>query len=175
MLEFVVGYDLEEFEEYYSTLSDLQEFYINRTARDTGEFRLGDDERFHLENDIRHLIVWTDATEIVGHCIWHETSTDEMTPGDPRDHDDKETLRALFGCQKGNLVELHELWLCTRHRGKGYGTQFFDFFENFVFRSGFDGIIHYSDHTAVLAICGKRGYKVAFLESSGWYVFTLKA
>jgi len=174
MLKFIVGYNLEEFKKYYSTLRDLHEFYINRTLRDPREFKLGDDERFHVENDNRHLIIWTNSTEIVGHCIWHETNTDEMTPGDPRDDDDKETLRNLFGGQKGNLVELHELWLQTKHRGKGYGHQFFDFFESFVARSGFDGIIHYSDHPAVIAICRKRGYKEAFLESSRWYVFVIQ-
>ncbi len=174
MLDFIVGYDLEEFKKYYSTLSDLHEFYIKRTSRGLGEFKLGDDERFHVENDIKHLIIWVDSIEIVGHCIWHETSTDEMTPEDPRDDDDKETLRDLFGGQKGNLVELHELWLQTKHRGKGYGHQFFDFFESLVTRSGFDGIIHYSDHPAVIDICRKRSYKEAFLESSGWYVFVIQ-
>jgi GNAT superfamily N-acetyltransferase len=174
MLQFIVGYDLEEFKKYYSTLSDLHEFYIRRTSRDPGQFKLGDDERLYVERDNRHLIIWTDATEIVGHCIWHETSTDEMTPDDPRDDDDKETLRALFGGQKENLVELHELWLRTEHRGKGYGHQFFDFFESFVTQNGFDAIVHYSDHPGVLALCRKRGYKEAFLDSSGWYVFVLK-
>lgn len=175
MLEFLVGtVSIGEFMKYYSTLSDLHEFYIGRTSRDSGEFKLEVEERFHLDNDIRHLIIWKDSTEIVGHCIWHETSTDEMTPGDPRDNDDKETLRALFGGQKENLVELHELWLRTEHRGKGYGHQFFDFFESFVSQNGFDGIAHYSDYPGVLALCRKRGYKEAFLDSSGWYVFALK-
>ncbi|NHJ12880.1 MAG: N-acetyltransferase [Candidatus Thorarchaeota archaeon] len=174
MLDFVVGYDFEEFKKYYKSLGDLHKFYIKRTSRGPREFKLGDDERFHVENDIRHLIIWIDSGEIVGHCIWHETSTDEMTPGDPVDDDYKDTLRGLYGGQKGNLVELHELWLRTKHRGKGYGHQFFDFFEDFVAERGFDGIIHYSDHPAVLELCRKRGYKEAFLESSGWYVFTLE-
>jgi GNAT superfamily N-acetyltransferase len=126
-----------------------------------------------VENDPKHLIVWTDQGEIVGHNIWHETNTEEMTPGDPRDVDDRNTLRKLFGGMTENLVELHELWLITEHRGKGYGSQFFVFFEDFVSRNGFDGIVHYTDHPGVVALCRKRSYKEAFLEGSGWHVFVL--
>ncbi|MHA2149342.1 MAG: hypothetical protein ACXAAN_11905, partial [Candidatus Thorarchaeota archaeon] len=160
--------------EYYNTLDDLHDYYRSRTLRDSEVFELGDDERRHIERNNNHLIIWTDNTKIVGHNIWHETTTDEMTQGEPRDDDDRGVLRELFGGAKGNLVELHELWLGTQHRGNGYGNQFFDFFEGFVSQSGFDGILHYTDHAAVIVLCRKRGYKEAFLEGSGWYVFALQ-
>ncbi|MHA2359903.1 MAG: GNAT family N-acetyltransferase, partial [Candidatus Thorarchaeota archaeon] len=171
MLEFIVGYDVEQFKEYYCNLSDLQTYYISIGSRNSGPFKLGGAEKQHLENNPKHLIIWTDNEEIVGHNIWHETSTEEMTPGDPRDVDDRDTLRKLFGGITENLVELHELWLRTEHRGKGYGRQFLDFFEEFISQNGFDGIVHYTDHPGVIALCRKRGYKEGFLEGPGWYVF----
>ena len=172
-LDFSVGYEVEKFKEYYKTLDDLYEYYKTRGLRDSIIFELGEDERLHIERDNNHLIIWTDKGEIVGHNIWHETTTDEMTQGDTRDDDDRDTLRQLFGGEKDNLVELHELWLKTEHRGKGYGNQFFAFFEDFVSQNGFDGIVHYTDHPGVIALCRKRGYKEGFLEDSGWYVFAL--
>ncbi len=173
MLEFIVGYDIEKFREYYSTLSDLQKYYISRGLRQAEAFALGEDEKQHVENNPKHLILWIGEGKIVGHNIWHESSTDEMTPGSPRDDDDREILRRLFGGTTENLVELHELWLRTEYRGKGYGCQFFDFFEDFVSRSGFAGIVHYTDHPGVIALCRRRGYKEGFLEDSGWFVFAL--
>ena len=173
MLEFIVGYDVEQFKEYYCDLSDLQTYYISIGSRGSEPFKLGGAEKQHLENNPKHLIIWTDNEEIVGHNIWHETSTEEMTPGDLRDVDDRDTLRKLFGGITVNLVELHELWLRTEHRGKGYGRQFFDFFEDFVSRNEFDGIVHYTDNAAVIALCRKREYREAFLEGPGWYVFAL--
>jgi len=172
LLHFLVGaYSIEEFKKYYCNLSDLREYYVRRTGRAPGPFELGQEEERHIERDPNHLIVWTDGEEIVGHCIWHETSTEEMIPGDPRDEDDRNCLRELFEGKTKNLVELHELWLRTEHRGKGFGQQFFSFFEDYVLVEGFGGIVHYTDHDAVIALCRKRGYRESFLESSGWYVF----
>jgi ribosomal protein S18 acetylase RimI-like enzyme len=174
MLEFHVGkLSIEEFREYYRTLSDLQDFYIRRTNGQPGPFDLGDDERNHVERDLNHLITWTDNGEIVGHCIWHETTTEDMIPDDPRDDEDRRCLLDLFGGKKDNLVELHELWLRTEHRGKGFGRHFFDFFENYMSRAGFDGIVFYTDHEGAIKLCRERGYREGFLESSEWYVFTL--
>jgi GNAT superfamily N-acetyltransferase len=173
MLEFIVGYDVEKFKEYYRNLSDLQSYYITIGTRHSESFELDGAEKQHVENNPEHLIIWTDKGEIVGHNIWHETSTEEMTPGNPLDVDDRDVLRELFVGETENLVELHELWLRTEHRRKGYGRQFFAFFEDFVSRNGFDGIVHYSEHPGVIALCRKRGYRVGFLDSSGWHVFVL--
>ena len=172
-LEFIVGYDLDKFKEYYSTLTDLHDYYRSRGLVHSDTFELGDAEKHHIERNSRYLIVWTSKGGIIGHNIWHETSTDEMTPGDPRDDDDREILKQLFGGEKENLVELHELWLRTEHRGEGHGRQFFTFFEDFVSQNGFDGIVHYTDHAAVIALCRRRGYKEAYLEKLGWHVFAL--
>ena len=174
MLEFLVGaFSIEEFRKYYRTLLDLQAYYVRRTNRPSGPFDLGTDEREHIERDSNHLIMWVNEGEIVGHCVWHETSTDEMVPGDPRDEDDSQYLKQLFGGKKDNLVELHELWLKSEHRGKGFGQHFFSFFEDYISERGFDGIVHYTDHEAVVTLCRRRGYKEAFNESSGWFVFAL--
>lgn len=174
MLDFFIGsYSLEEFKKYYSTLIDLRDYYVSRTGREQGSFDLGREEEQHIERDPNHLIVWVDDGEIVGHCVWHETNAEEMIPGDPRDEDDRNNLRELFGGKSKNLVELHELWLRSDHRGKGYGHQFFSFFEDYVSDVGFDGIVHYTDHEAVMALCRKRGYREVFQKSSGWYVFAL--
>jgi GNAT superfamily N-acetyltransferase len=174
MPDFLVGaYSIEEFKKYYKTLFDLQEYYVSRGSRSPEHFELGRDEEQHVERDSNHLIIWVDDGKIVGHCIWHETSTDEMIPGDSRDDDDRDHLRHLFGEKKENLVELHELWLKSEHRGKGHGRQFFDFFEDYVSVGGFDGIVYYTDHEAAIALCRKRGYNEAFLESAGLHVFTL--
>ncbi|MFW9769803.1 MAG: GNAT family N-acetyltransferase [Candidatus Thorarchaeota archaeon] len=174
MLDFFVGaYTIEEFKKYYCTLSDLRDFYVRRTGREPGPFELGPDEEGYIMRDPNHLIVWTDDGEIIGHCVWHETTTEEMIPGDPRDDDDRSSLHQLFGGEKDNLVELHELWMKTDHRGKGLGHQVFDFFEDYFSENGFDGFVYYTDHIAAINLCRKRGYEEGFLESSGWYVFVL--
>jgi GNAT superfamily N-acetyltransferase len=174
LLDFIVGgYSIEEFKKYYCTLSDLQTYYVSIGSREPGPFDLGLDEERHVERDPNHLIVMTNEGKTVGHCIWHETTTEEMNPGNPRDNDDRDCLRQLFGGEKDNLVELHELWLRSEHRGKGFGHQFFDFFEDYVSASGFDGVVYYTDNGAAIALCRKRGYKEALLESSNLYVFVL--
>ncbi|MFW9966329.1 MAG: GNAT family N-acetyltransferase [Candidatus Thorarchaeota archaeon] len=170
-MEFIVGYDVEQFEKYYVVLDDLHTFYRTRGLRESRINELRDDEREHIESNSDHLIVWIDQDQIVGHTIWHETSTDEMTAGDPRDAEDREILRKLFGGKKENLVELHEVWLRTEHRRKGYGHRFLEFFENYVRERGFDGIVYYSDNPAAIALCRRRGYAEGFLEGEEWYVF----
>ncbi len=114
-----------------------------------------------------YLIIWRENDQIIGHAIWHEASTEEHRPGDPRDHDDQEILEELLG-EKSDLVELHEIWLTKKHRGKGYGKAFFAFFEDFMRQQGHRNIIYYAYHPAAIAICRTRGYKEASgLEMKG--------
>jgi len=174
LADFIVGkYSVEEFKKYYCALSDLRDFYVSRTNRQPGPLELGQDEEQHVERNPNHLIIWADEGKIVGHCIWHETSTEEMISGDPRDAEDRECLRQLFGGVRSNLVELHELWLKSEHRGKGFGNEFFDFFENYVSEVGFEGIVYYTDNEAAIALCRKRGYMESFQDNTGWYLFAL--
>jgi len=172
-VEFIVGYDLEKFKSHYRSLDDLHRFYISHgTRKETETFEIGEDELNHIRRNPNHLIVWKKGDTIIGHCVWHETTTDEMIEGDPRE--DREILHNLFDGEKDNLVELHEVWLKTEFRGKGYGNQFFDFFERFASQSRFDGIVYYTDNLAGISICRKRGYREAVepLELGGWFVFT---
>jgi len=159
------------FREFYGTLKDLQEYYKSRGLADTESIELQDCERRHVESNPEHLIGWIDQGKIVGHAIWHETSTDEMTSGDPRDEDDRRLLRRLYGGKRENLVELHELWLRTELRGKGHGRRFFSFFEDFVLSRGYDGIVYYTEDPAAISLCRKRGYREGYLERQRWYVF----
>jgi len=154
-----VGCDMVEFKEYY------------KKAR--GE--LGAIEENIILRNPDHLIVWREGGEILGHAIWHETNTEEHRAGAPRDAKDKELLEKLLG-GKRDFVELHELWLRKEHRGKGYGSGFFVFFEKLMAERGHDAIVYYADDPAALAICRKRGYKEAYgveLEGETYYVFYL--
>jgi GNAT superfamily N-acetyltransferase len=163
-MKFVVGCDLEEFKEYYKR---------NGFAGEQGTGELGITEEKIVRQDPAHVIVWRENNEIIGDAIWHETSTDEHREGDPRDREDRETLRKLCGGKKGNIVELHEIWLTRQYRGKGYGKRFFDFFEEFIRNKGYDSIIFYAFHPAAITICRKRGYKEDYLAKEREYVFYL--
>ncbi|MFX0078541.1 MAG: GNAT family N-acetyltransferase [Candidatus Hermodarchaeota archaeon] len=134
---------------------------------------VGDTEAKIIKADPSHLIVWCEGQDVVGHAVWHETTTEEHHIGDPRDEDDRANLRMLFGGKKENLVELHEVWLRTQYRGNGLGKQFFTFFEKFIRERGFTGLIYYTDNPAAIAICRQRGYHEAELESKRWRIFTL--
>ncbi len=125
--------------------------------------------------DPSHLILWKEGGQILGHAIWHESNTDEHRPGVPRDEGDRRLLRELLGGRK-DFVELHELWLAPEHRGKGYGKQFFDFFENFISSKKHDVIVHHAFDKTVAAICRRRGYKVkdgAIVAGKRGWVFCL--
>ncbi len=161
-MRFIVGCDLKKFKEYYRR---------NGFAGEQGTGELGVTEEGIITQDPTHLIVWKVDNEIVGNAIWHETSTDEHRKGNPRDREDRETLRKLCGGRRENLVELHEIWLMKEYRGKGYGTRFFDFFERFIRRKDFDSFVYYADHPAALAICRKRGYKEGYVMSIREFVF----
>jgi len=83
--------------------------------------------------------------------------------------EDKEILQGFMGKEK-DFIELHELWLTEQHRGKGYGKQFFDFFEDYIRSKGYDSLVYYAFDPAAVAICRKRGYKEAYgLKEAGPY------
>ncbi len=114
-----------------------------------------------LENGRFNLIVFRENHEIIGHAIWHETSTEEHRKGNPRDKVDMEILQGFMGKGK-DFIELHKLWLAEEHRGKGHGKRFFDFFEDYMKRKGHDSLVYYPFDPAAIAICRKRGYKEAY-------------
>jgi len=157
-MKFVVGCDLEEFKKYYKR---------------SGRGDLGATEEYIINQDSSSLIVWQEHDMIIGHAIWHETSTDEHRKGDSRDKEDRELLEKLLGGKKDRFVELHEVWLMEEYRGNGYGKRFFEFFEGFIVSKGYDTVIYYADHPAALAICRQRGYKEGYLEKMAWHVFAL--
>ena len=161
-MRFVVGCDLDEFKEYYKR---------NGFAGEQGTGELGITEEKIVTQDPAHLIVWRENNEIIGDAIWHETSTDEHRKGVPRDREDREILRKLCKGKKDNIVELHEIWLREEYRGKGYGKKFFDFFEEFIRRKGYDSFVYYTDHPAALAICRKRRYKEDYWKAIREFVF----
>jgi GNAT superfamily N-acetyltransferase len=165
-LRFEVGCDLEEFKRYYRKLAEDKEW--QGTFGFTEE--LGTSWERVLVEDPSLLIVMRENGEIIGHLIWHESSTDEHRKGDPRDEEDRQILNRLAGGKK-DLVELHEVWLRQKYRGKGYGKQLFEFIENFLKKKGYSSFVYYADHPAALAICRERGYKEAFMEKEKWYVF----
>lgn len=155
-MRLVVGCDLEEFKNYYKTM---------RGNLDPTEEKL-------ITKDPSHLIVWRENNEIIGHAIWHETSTKEHRRGLPRDKEDRQILEKLLEGKK-EFIELHEIWLKKEYRGRGFGKRFFEFFEEFIRNRGHDSIVYYADHPAAIAICRQRGYKEDYLKGKAWYVFYL--
>lgn len=162
-MEFIVGCDPEGFRRYYESL--------RRPSERAGALR-GIEGKIIAEDPF-HLIVWREGDEIIGHAIWHESSTSEHRAGDPREEEDQEALEKLLGGEK-ELVELHEIWLREEHRGKGYGKRFFEFFEEFIKNKGHHSIAFYADHPAAIAICRERGYAEEYSSTEGWFVFALR-
>jgi len=168
-MRFVEGCDFREFSRYLAKLGQY-----------TAEGEL-DRLRNSLESGRLNLIVFRENDEIIGHAIWHETSAEEHRKGDPREKEDREILQGFMGTGK-DFIELHELWLTEEHRGKGYGKQFFDFFEAYIGSKGYDSLVHYAFDPTAVAICRKRGYKEAYgIKEAGpygnietMYVFYLK-
>jgi len=148
-MRFVEGCDFEEFSKYLSKIGQY-------AAK-------GELERLKafLDGGLFNIIVFRENGEIIGHAIWHETCTDEHRRGDPRDKEDREILLTFFGGKK-DFVELHELWLMKEHRGKGYGKQFFDFFEKYMRNKGYDAVVYYAFDPAAVGLCRKRGYREAY-------------
>ena len=159
----MVGCDFEDFEAYYESAGWAP--------------RLGPTEETIIRQDPTHLIVFRLGARVVGHAIWHESDTREYRPGDPRDARDTEVLEGLLGGET-DFLELHELWLMKEHRGREYGTRFFDFFEGFVAGMGYGAAIFYAFDPAAVALCRRRGYAEGYgVEAAGEinYVFLLPA
>jgi hypothetical protein len=168
-MRIAVGCNLQEFERYYRKLAQDKEWqgtFGFTEELDTSWARV-------LVEKPSLLLVWRENNEIIGHAIWHETSTDEHRTGDPRDQEDREILRKLCGGKTGNIVELHEIWLRKPHREKRYGEKFFEFFEDFIRKQDYAAIVYYADHPAAISICRRRGWREAFLPKEKWHVFCL--
>ncbi|MHA2357555.1 MAG: GNAT family N-acetyltransferase [Candidatus Heimdallarchaeaceae archaeon] len=144
-MEFEIGCELEEFKEYHIKALGYE----------------GKDEIYWIQQDPSHLIVWREESQIIGHAIWHPSSSREHRPGMLRDEEDTCMIEELLG-GKGDFVELHELWLTEKHRGKGYGHMFFDFFEQFIRNRGYRSIVFYAYNEAAISLCKKRGYQGVF-------------
>ena len=114
------------------------------------------EERLIIEKPER-LIMWRDAGVLVGHTIWHASNTKVHPDGEPREADDRRILEEELNIV-GDFIELHEIWLNDEYRGMGYGSYFFDYFEEMVVKKGFKSIVYYADHPAARSICRKRGY-----------------
>jgi len=150
-MDFEIGCDLEEFKKYHIQALGYE----------------GEGEIYWIMQDPSHLIVWREKNQIIGHAIWHPSSSEEHRPGMPRDKKDKEMIEELLG-GSGKFIELHELWLTEEHRGKGYGHQFFEFFEEHIRNKGHKSIIFYAYNDAAVSLCQKRGYQWIFgLEENG--------
>ena len=164
-IRFELGCDITEFTEYFGTIKE----------------KLGDIELFYIQQNPDQLIVWREDGQIVGHTIWHPTSTDEHQKGNPRNEDDKAILYELFD-GKTDFIELHEVWLKKEYRGKGYGSKFFDFFEELMRSKNHYEIAYYAYDPAALAVCRKRGYQeICCLHQPGFegtvektYVFRIR-
>ena len=86
---------------------------------------------------------------------------------------DTEILERLLGGGK-DFVELHELWLMKQHMGRGYGKQFFDFFEDFIRKRGHQDIVYYAFDPDAVALCRRRGCKEAYgVEAAGHTCYAL--
>jgi GNAT superfamily N-acetyltransferase len=157
-VRFAEGYGFEEFKAYLAKIGQYT--------------KQGELEKLkgYLDSNHFNLIMFRENNEIIGHAIWHGTNTEEHRKGEPRDKEDKEILHRFFGGKKKDFVELHELWLTTEHRGKGYGKLFFNFFEDYMRNKGYDSVIFYAFDPAAVAICRQRGYKEAYgVKEAGPY------
>jgi GNAT superfamily N-acetyltransferase len=156
-MRFVEGCDLREFSRY-----------LVKPGQYVAEGEL-DRLRGHLESGQFNPIVFRENDEIIVHAIWHETNTEEHRKGDPREKEDVEILQEFMGKEK-DFIEIHELWLTEERRGKGCGKWFFDFFEEYMRRKGYDSLVYYAFDPAAVTICRKHGYKEAYdLKGAGSY------
>ena len=169
-LTFVIGYDYEEFRNYYRTLKSLHDYYVELALPDVIYGDIGPTDEGHIKEDATHLIVWKENDEIVGHAVWHEHSTENYK--NPEAKEALEVLEFLLGDER-DFIELHEVWLREDHRGKGFGVQFFDFFENYIRKRFGRPILFYTDTPAAVALCKMRGYTEDWVPFDGekWHVF----
>ena len=144
-VEFLHGCDAERFRDYYRMV--------------LGE--PGATELSIIDEDPQRLIVWLAGNAIVGHAIWHPSNTRAHPGGEPREPEDRSILEQGLGVF-GDFVELHEVGLREDRRGRGYGSDFFEYFESMVKRLGYRHIVYYADHPAALAICRARGYRECY-------------
>jgi GNAT superfamily N-acetyltransferase len=155
-LRFEVDCDLDEFRKYHKN-SGIHGYLKSMGLTDSYDENLN----YMLNvviNDPAQLIVWREDGTIVGHAVWHESTVEEHRKGDPRTKEDRDALRKLLGGKK-DFVELHEIWLTERYRGKGYGEMFHDFFEKLMKARGYSDVVFYAHHPAAVAICRKHGYR----------------
>jgi GNAT superfamily N-acetyltransferase len=145
MVTFSHGGDIEELRAYLDSLG----------------LSLGPTEERLIKENPERLIMWRDNGALVGHAIWHASNTKQHPDGEPREPEDKQILEEELKVE-GDFIELHEIWLSDTYRGRGYGSQFFQYFEEMVKEKGFNSIVYYADHPAAMSICFKRGYKYAF-------------
>jgi len=158
-VRFLVRCEFDEFRRYYREAGWLPD--------------VGEVEEMIIRRDPDALIVFRVAGRIVGHAIWHGSSTREMRAGDPRDANDTRILEGLLG-GPAEFAELHELWLVREYRGKGIGRRFFDFFEAFIRSRGFSSIIYYAFDPAAVDLCRSRGYREAYgVETVGRMSYVL--
>lgn len=167
-MRFEVGCDPEsaEFKKYWSRNGYNQEY------KGYNHDRLLEMLVDVVNGNFPQLIVWREKGKIVGHAVWHESSTEKHRKGGyPRDKEDKEALRKLLG-KKKDFVELHEWWLIGKYRKRGYGNDFLDFFEAFMKSKGYVDLVFYADHPAALATFRKHGHKEGrYLKGSKEHVF----
>lgn len=123
--------------------------------------KLGPTEEKLIRENPERLIMWRDGDALVGHTIWHASNTKVHPDGEPREEDDRRILEKELNIV-GDFIELHEIWLSDDYRGRGYGSLFFDYFEEMVKRKCFRAIVYYADHPAAMNICRKRGYREAY-------------
>ena len=161
IMEIIVGYD---FKKNGYTLNELRKEFIAQSGE------IDETEEEIVKDDPSHLIVMIEDKLILGWAIWHESNTREHSKGSPRDAEDIKILEDLAN-GRYQIIEIHELWLKKAHRGKGYGKQFFDFFEKFVIDKGYDKIVYYAYNESAINLCRKRGYKESYYESLKWHTF----
>jgi GNAT superfamily N-acetyltransferase len=163
-VKFVVGCDLEEFKRYRWKLAEDE----NWRRIDGFSEELDEEWESRVTENPSLLIVWRLGGDIVGHAIWHESSTGRHREGDARDREDREILESLVGGKK-EFVELHEAWLRKEFRDRDFGKRFFEFFEEFMRSKSHGGIVYYTDHPAAIAICRRRGYKEEYWKEKAWH------
>ena len=143
---------------FFSQSGDIEE--LRKYLKSLG-LSLGETEERLITEKPERLILWRDNGVLVGHAIWHESNTKQHPDGTPRELQDSRILEDELKVE-GDFVELHEIWLSDDHRGMGYGSKFFEYFENMVRERGYHAVVYYADHPAALSICMRRGYRYAY-------------